>query len=152
MTKFGGVAAAAVGVTTGAVLLAGCGGNEPAEPSSPTTLGSVSTVAELKDAAIAAGYACPAWTQDNVVTLAAESGRCSDSDVFTTYLSESTREEVVQNHKEMAKDTREMFADDEDVDPALTDEEVLLVGPNWIINSSEASDLQGELGGQLVRY
>lgn len=139
-------------MAAGVVLLAGCGGDEPAEPSSPTTLGSVGTVAELKDAAIAAGYACPSWTQDNVVTLAAESGRCSDSDVFTTYLSESTREEAVQNHKEMAKDTREMLADDENVDPSLTDEEVLLVGPNWIINSSEAADLQGDLGGQIVRY
>lgn len=152
MKRVGGVAAvvAAVGV------LVGCGGGDTTEPSVPATssqaLGEVGTVAELKDAAVAAGYACPNWRQDNVVKLAAESGRCSDSDVFSTYLSESTRDELVQALKDMTKDTREMLADDEDVDPTLLDEEVLLVGPNWVINSSEAVSLQGKLGGQIVRY
>ncbi|EKA62261.1 hypothetical protein B277_03008 [Janibacter hoylei PVAS-1] len=140
--------------TAGVAVLAGCGGDGGSTDAvaASTELGSVGTVSELKDAAIAAGYACPSWVQDNVVKLAAESGRCSDSDVFTTYLSESSRDESVQIHKAMAKETREMFADDEDADPALTDEEVLLVGPNWIINSDDAASLQADLGGQVVRY
>lgn len=151
MKRVGGVAAiAAVGI----FVLTGCGdgGSDAQAVASSTELGSVGTVAELKDAAVAAGYACPSWVQDNVVTLAAESGRCTDSDVFTTYLSESSREEAVQTLKGMAKDTREMFADDDDVDSTLLDEEVLLVGPNWIINSDDAPSLQPTLGGQVVRY
>ena len=151
MKRVGGLVAIAA---AGLVVVAGCGdgGTDAQASPSATELGSVGTVAELKDAAVAAGYACPSWVQDNVVKLAAESGRCSDSDVFTTYLSESSRDESVQIHKAMAKETREMFADDEDADPALTDEEVLLVGPNWIINSDDAASLQPELGGQVVRY
>lgn len=142
-----------VGIAAAGIVLAGCGdaGSETQATATPSELGSVGTVAELKNAAVAAGYACPSWEQDNVVTLAAESGHCTDSDVFTTYLSESAREEAVRGLKQMAKDTRELF-EGEDVDPALTDEEVLLVGPNWIINSIEAPELQDELGGQVVRY
>lgn len=153
MKRFGGVAV----VVSVVCLLAGCGrdsGGAAASPASvsPSTLGEVGTLAELKDAAVAAGYACPNWQQDNVVAKASESGRCSDSDVFSTYLSEAVRDDVVQSLKDMSRDTREMLEDGEDVDPALLEEDVLLVGPNWVINAEDAASLQEELGGQVVRY
>jgi hypothetical protein len=104
---------------------------------SPTLvdLGEVGTVSDLRDAAVAAGYACPSWEQDNVVAAAAESGHCSDGDVFSVYTSESARDEVVSFMKGMA--TKEIPLS-------------LLVGPNWIINSEDASALESALGGVVV--
>lgn len=101
------------------------------------------------EAAVAAGYSCPSWQQDNVVTLAAESGRCSDTDVFTTYLSMEAVQEMAQGMKEsdlaMQETVEEMGGE-----PLPTT--TLLVGPNWIINSPDAAELQPELGGSVATW
>lgn len=132
-------------------LLSGCGGEEPkaerdstpseasgSAPKGPQTYG---TVAQLKDAAVAAGYACPNWTQDDVVDLAAESGTCSDADVFSTYASEG--------------DLQAQLATDRELDDAMADygleSDPALVGPNWIITGPDAPDLAEALGGTVER-
>lgn len=86
----------------------------------------------LKDAAVAAGYLCPSWKQGNQVTAAAESGVCSDADVFMTFISASGRDQVVAFLKGNKGAT-------------------ILVGPNWAINSKGAPALQARLGGTVVR-
>lgn len=125
----------ATGIVTTALTLAACGSDTPqAEPSSTEVLvQEYSSVTELKDAAVAAGYECPSWTQSNHVTAAAQSGSCSDEDVFSTYLSET----AVQDNVEDLKSFGEIH---------------LLVGPNWIINVEQPSlDMLAEgLGGTVV--
>lgn len=112
------------------------------EPSTPTETSPepdamYGSVVELRDAAVAAGLECPNWRQSNKVTAAAESGTCSSSTVLSTYLSERDKREVVANHKQ--------FND------MLDDDDPVLVGPNWIINSPQAAELQQLLGGTVVR-
>lgn len=123
-------------------LLAACGGGSDSSSSASTAqeLGEVGAVSELKDAAVSAGYSCPSWQQDNVVAAAAESGSCSDSDVFSTYLSTDARDETVQRFKDLRSD----------ID--IGGETTLLVGPNWVINSNEAATLKDALGGTLVTF
>ena len=48
---------------------------------------SYGAVTDLRDAAVAAGYACRHWQEDDQVTNAAESGSCSENDVFCVYAS-----------------------------------------------------------------
>jgi hypothetical protein len=156
MKRVGGVAAVAAAVT----LLAGCGGGDTTNPSAPVTssqatLGEVDSVVDLKDAAMAAGMSCPFWDQTNAMTLAAESGECttgSGSYVLSTYISESSRDDAVQRFKDFSLGIRKTLEEKEDVDPALTQEETLLVGPNWVINSNTAASLQVTLGGKIVRF
>jgi hypothetical protein len=141
--------------TVAVLALAGCGrSGTSAGPSSTETTQGVSvsapavapkakygSVSDLHDAAVAAGYTCPSWTQDNVVTLAAESGHCSDADVFTTYASAGQLEEAVSTRKGMNE--------------LLTKNNVAasptLVGENWMINGDAVTDLQPELGGTILR-
>ena len=122
-------------VAAATLVLAGCdGGTEPAEPtaaSSPTPLGDVGTVLELKDAAVAAGYECPSWTQDDRVAAAAQSGTCSDADVFTVWTNEEAKQAMIGLLKSLGDAS-------------------LLVGPNWVINGEDAPALQEELGGTVV--
>jgi hypothetical protein len=114
------LAAVALGMS-----LAACGGSKKIE-----------NVADLRDAAVNAGYACPSWVQDNKVVAAAQSGTCSGKDVFATYLSEAERDRGIANLKQ--------FASQFDI------KLVVLVGPNWSINSDEAPKLQSTLGGTIV--
>lgn len=127
----------ATGIVTVALTLAACGSATPeSEPSSTeVVVQEYSSVTELRDAAVAAGYECPSWTQSNHVTAAAQSGSCSDVDVFSTYLSEA----AVQDNVEGLKSFGEIH---------------LLVGPNWIINIEQpALDmLAAGLGGTVVEY
>lgn len=130
------------------LLLAGCSSAAPVAPvtvsapsstPSPSKTGPVSygSVTELRDAAVAAGYDCPSWEQENNVTLAAESGACSDADVFMTFTGEDDRDELVANLKAMATETIGV---------------TLLVGPNWVINTEDGLEsLQEALGGTIVR-
>lgn len=155
MKRVGGVAA-----VVAAIGLAGCSSGDTTKPSTPVTssqatLGEVDSVVELKDAAMAAGLPCPFWEQTNAVTLAAESGECttgSGSYVLSTYISESSRDDAVQRFKDFSLGIRKTLEGKEDVDPTLTDEETLLVGPNWVINSNTAASLQVTLGGKIVRF
>lgn len=136
------------------LLLSGCSGDSDAETagdadSSPTPSAatpsveanaSYGTVEQLRDAAVAAGYPCPAWKLENKVTLAAQSGQCSDADVFSTFASSGD----LQSQLDSYKGTDDMLADaGVDVDPHL-------VGPNWIITGPGVDALQGTLGGTVV--
>ncbi|WP_432560605.1 hypothetical protein [Granulicoccus sp. GXG6511] len=89
---------------------------------------------ELRDAAVAAGYDCPEWAETNVVKLAAGSGRCSDQDVFSVYLTQQDVSTSVQNLKALGAGVH------------------LLTGPNWIINVRPAhlEPLREKLGGTIV--
>lgn len=134
---------------------AGCNGDKSAsEEQPPTDLSpspaasrsavmprTYSTVIELRDAAIAVGYACPRWQQDNVVQFAAESGSCTDDDVFATYATEAQRGEAVST----AKEANQMLKEN---NIAATPS---VFGSNWSISTSRASELAKKLGGTVVR-
>lgn len=128
----------------GLCLLAGCGTKAdnttpsvatatsgPSTTNGPAHAVEYGTVAALKDAAVAAGYICPSWDQTNQVTDAAESGSCSDQDVFMTFTSQTGRDHVVALLKKSGHAQ-------------------LLVGPNWVINSPAERPLQDTLGGVVV--
>jgi hypothetical protein len=100
--------------TVAVLALAGCGGSGNTAGPVSTTAASQSVTApapvavpkakhgpvgELHEAAVAAGHRCPSWVQDNVVTLAAGSGHCSDADVFTTYASPGQLKAAVDRAK-----------------------------------------------------
>jgi hypothetical protein len=150
-------------VATGAALVAlcgvaGCGGEQQGPPapgpaaaaaSTTTTVSAnepqgpreYATVAALKDAAVAAGMACPTWKQDDVVEVAAESGTCSDSTVLSTYATTADLQTAVENMRGMKK-----MLNDNGIEPTP-----LLIGPNWIINAAEAPTLVDGLGGTVER-
>lgn len=109
----------------------------PASPS-PSMNASYGTLEDLRDAAVAAGYACPSWEADNAVEKAAESGHCSVGDVFATFATPGD----LQAQLEMTRD----FANEFDMDPEPT-----LVGPNWTINTADPEALQKALGGTVSR-
>jgi len=92
-----------------------------------------STLADFRDDVIAAGYDCPNWHQTNQVKLAAASGSCSDNDVLSIYLSSADVSQVVQNLKELNASVH------------------LLVGPNWVFNTSAPEMYRPKLGGIVVR-
>lgn len=116
------------------VALAGCAdAATPASTPNAVVPTQYSSVVALRDDAVSAGYPCPSWNQDNKVVAAAESGTCSDSDVFSTYLDRNSTQDAAA----LLKST-----------PATN----LLVGPNWIINAGPDGIrlLQAALGGDLV--
>lgn len=133
------------------LTLSGCGegGDEPtARKSSPSASASMSgpakdvrysTVSALKDAAVAAGYVCTNWEQDNVVDLAAESGHCSDEDVLSTFATESD----LESQLEVSKGTDELLKE------AGVATVPTLVGPNWMIHGLGADGLADDLGGTV---
>lgn len=103
-------------------------------------LGRAASVVAVKDAAVAAGYACPGWVQDDVVTHADESGHCSSGDVFVWY---ATERRFMKGHEQM-------LANKVMIEKTLhTPANPLLVGPNWMITSKGAPALQPQLGGKL---
>jgi len=130
------------------LLLVGCsaGSDEPAnsqkptESSTPAGPRTFSGVVDLRDAAVEAGYVCPHWQQSNAITLAAESGDCSDESVLSTYASDGDLQQQLDIDKEMAD--------------LLTDSGIettpSLVGPNWILKDPRAADLRDSLGGVVV--
>src|SRR5215203_4347338 len=91
------------------LLVAGCSGEagQQTETSSPTAAATPTpsknlrydSVVELRDAAVEAGYSCPNWKQDNVVTNAKQSGTCTDEDVFTIYATDSDLEAQIETTK-----------------------------------------------------
>lgn len=140
------------------VLVAGCSSSGGGETSAPSTASAVvetnpvptsppptptptqalknqtyGAVTDLRDAAIAAGYACDSWVEDDKVTNAAESGNCSDNDVFCVYASESSRDAQISQTR----------ANNETLISAGIDPSIVLFGPNWSINLStkRAADL-----------
>lgn len=128
-----------LGVSVLLIALSACGGgdsaqepSEPASSSGPPEAVRYSTVVELRDAAVEAGYACPNWTRYNVAT-AASSGACTDADVFAVYATDASLEEQVDIYKGMG-------------DLAGP----VLVGPNWTINGPPSRRLAKSLGGTIV--
>jgi hypothetical protein len=107
----------------------------------PPTAQPYQTVEALKDAAVAAGMTCANWVQDNVVKEAAESGHCSDEDVFTTYTTDADLQAAVENARGMSEMLRE-----NKIEPSPN-----LVGVNWIINAPGADKLAPKLGGTVQR-
>jgi hypothetical protein len=75
-----------------------------------------------------------------VVVLAAESGHCSDADVFTTYVSPGQIEKAVAQMKANNEEMASVVV----VGPSL-------VGENWMIRSDGVIDLQPKLGGTILR-
>lgn len=141
------------------LVLAACGNSEGSDrpAAAPARSGSVSpsptatavvaasydSVVELKDAAVKAGYTCASWKEDDKVTLATESGTCSDADVFTIFDRDSTNlHKQVQTYKEFQQE-----AASAGIDPSS-----ILVGPNWIINGDPTSlaILGVHIGGDII--
>lgn len=140
------VAVCAVGL----VLISGCSEGATEQPSSaPVSTGSkevtpspstgvikdarYGTVAALKEAAVLAGLACPDYVKNDVVKNAAESAWCSPTSVLMTFATDESLAATVRNFQ---------------VDPGSS---VLLVGPNWIINDPESTQLQSIMGGVVER-
>ncbi len=122
-------------IATVAIMLAGCSAAPAATPT-PTPKATYGEVVELRDAAVAAGYPCPSWNQDNRVTLAAGSGSCSSADVFSVYLTQDAVQQLVTKAK------------------GLPGNRTWLVGQNWVINAPDEAiaKLQPVLGGQRVEF
>lgn len=111
-------------------------------PKKPAGLGRAPSIVALKDAAVAAGFPCPNWVQDNVVTHADASGHCSGGDVFVWY---ATDARFVKGHEQMVANQRMI----EEVLHRPADP--LLVGPNWMITSKNVPLIQPQLGGTIER-
>lgn len=96
-----------------------------------------SSVEDLVDAAVAAGYACPAWTQTDQVKSALESGACSQDDVFSIYADSEATQAAVDKIVSVSAGYVEVG---------------LLAGPNWIVNTAQPAlgQLASRLGGNLV--
>lgn len=132
-----------IGAALLCLALTGCGGRDEraadsvSTPSpSPVADARYGTVVELKDAAVLAGYECKNWRQTDVVKLAAQSGSCSNADVFATFASEGDLQAQLDTFRE--------------IDAMFNDEPTpRLVGPNWVINAPEAATLQNALGGTV---
>lgn len=128
----GNTATRVIAVTAAAAALAlavgGCGG-----PEKDASYGSVN---EFRDALVAAGYDCPDWKQTDDVPSAAQSGRCSTKDKLMTFSTTDDRDHIVDTFKDFMG--------------GLGMEVHLLVGPNWILNSADADQMQKKIGGSVV--
>ena len=141
----------AFAIVTVTVALAGCGDGassegdalasapESSKAASPMPDARYGTVEALKEAAVAAGYDCRRWRQDDAVTLAAQSGTCSGDSVFATFSSEGDLQRQIETYRELDELGEEL-----DIKP-----DPRLVGPNWVINVPEAASLQPALGGTV---
>lgn len=114
-----------------AVLLTGC--SAQARPAAkPKPKASYATVVELRDAFVKAGGACPNWVEGDQVTLAAQSGTCSDTAVLSVYLTRSAVLQMAETQKSGGFPV------------------TLLVGQNWAINTPHPERYAGKLGGTVV--
>lgn len=119
----------ALAAVTLALSLSACAATDASsgsESGKPETA-SYSTVEELMDAAIDAGYNCPQRKVEDFSLANENAGSCSDNDRFLAGLSE---DDVQMLLKESGKNT-------------------YLVGPDWFINSPKAKSLQKNLGGKF---
>jgi hypothetical protein len=140
-----------------AVVVAGCSGGGAADQQATTvstsatpsareqgTATTYASVVELKDAAVAAGYPCPAWEvypSGDGPKFAKEAGQCSDDDVFSIYADD----EVSKQLDEVSKQLDLVAADP-------TSDINFLVGSNWMINipESQRAKVQAKMGGEYV--
>lgn len=118
----------------------------PQESATPADDGPVepdtfTSVLDLRDAAIAAGYRCPNWQPNNGPEHASEAGSCSKADVFLVFDNDDDLAAQMDTYRDFNKILRRV-----DLKPDDT-----LVGPNWMVNGSEAARaLQDDLGGELL--
>jgi hypothetical protein len=114
------------------LLLTGCSASsaKTAKPAAPKA--TYATVTALRDAFVKAGGSCDDWNETDVVTVAAQSGDCSDSTVLSIYVSQTSRDQIVN------------FAKTSGVAAHL------LVGKNWIINTPNPQKYVKNLGGTVV--
>jgi hypothetical protein len=104
----------------------------PSKTASPAPRETFSTVIALRDAFLSAGGVCDAWTENDLVTLAAQSADCSDDTVLSIYVSQAEISSLVADMKSSGFETH------------------LLVGKNWIINTPRPEDFVAKLGGTVV--
>lgn len=138
---FVAAAVVVIGIVSAAVSGGSDGEGSPAASSSSSASAPAgfASVAELRDAAVAAGYPCPSWEQTDSVEAAKESGSCSDRDVFSIYAGRSEALEAATALEDFSRESGD----------GLT----ALRGENWIINlpDRETVDmLQGALGGTHI--
>jgi hypothetical protein len=147
----------AAGATCALLLaLSACGGGAPSANKAATPPASVSqssatsaagpvqarsfsTVAELRDMAVAAGLPCPSWKQDNKVSAAAQSGDCSAASVLSTYTTDISLQRGIDNLESMNQMMKQ----------AKMKPTAFLVGPNWIINWPKVPTLVSDMGGTV---
>lgn len=127
MKSLGTKATAAAALTI--LLITGCSGGKPQA--------TYETVAELKDAFVAAGGDCADWDESNKVEIAAQSGACGGSTVLSVYLSSDAVERRIETTK--ASIFGSTGSD-------------WLVGENWIINTKDAASFSDKLGGRIVSF
>jgi peptidoglycan/xylan/chitin deacetylase (PgdA/CDA1 family) len=124
-----------------AILSATTGGNaaQPPSSSAPSNTGSptaarYNSVADLRDAAVKAGYPCPNWEpfERGRTKHAQEAGQCFDEDVFSIYANDADRGDQLALSMSVAEN--------------------LLVGPNWLINipGEHVERVQAGIGGEHV--
>ncbi len=114
--------------------LTGCTGTVATSGSEVTPDARYGSVEALKDAAVEAGLTCPRYRETNRITEAAQSAECSADAVLATFTSERDKDRWLTGYRELA----DMLG----LDPVL-------VGPNWMINATNAEQLQPMLGGVL---
>lgn len=137
------IPAACVGILL-AFSLGGCSGEEsPSSPSSPRAASAgYTSVSQLKDDAVAAGYSCTNWEVTNQVESAKESGTCYADDAFGIYASTDALQRQVRDYK-----AQQQVSADSGTQPAA-----ILVGPNWTISGDQdaLSVISAKLHAELV--
>lgn len=114
-------------------FLGGCGPDESG--------GNFKDVDALREAFTDAGGTCDDWNQTDTVTGALQSGECGDTSQLSVFKDSSGVQYQITEVKK--SDQAEGMGD-------------WLTGENWIIatddSTESATDLQAELGGQVVSF
>jgi hypothetical protein len=104
------------------------------------------SITEMRDLFIEVGGSCPSWKQENQVTLALETGSCSESNVMSIYSSRAVAEEQNRAYKKFVLDVMPSWVQE---DRPIS----LLVGANWILNETNSTTVgafQAAFGGDLI--
>jgi hypothetical protein len=125
-----------------------CSSNRNSDSSSTTVVVEkrFESILEMRDFFIEVGGSCPSWNQKNQVTLALETGSCSESNVMSIYSSRAIAEEQNRAYKKFVLDVMPSWVQE---DRPIS----LLVGANWILNESNRdvlSKFQVAFGGDLI--
>jgi len=143
-----------VGILTLVILMAACSSGGTSNSSGGTSNSSGGTskqlrfesLIELRDAYIIAGGSCSEWKQENLVSLALESGNCNDRNVLSIY---SSHEVAVEMNRSTKKFTIDLYASLKTEPPPPH----ILAGDNWDINDSDIgvlNKLKEKFGGELI--
>ena len=121
-------------------FLSSCTSSEDSQPSSSAEVGTYTSVAALKDAAVSSGYTCDSWNQDNKVNGAIESGTCSSKDAFSLYSDQESRDAITDNLENFYSVLKPDHP------------EYVLLGKWWIINTDidfdSLSMISAVIGGE----